>query len=101
MLIGDSITEAYRHLRMLETYLAVCLPDLGLEVYSIDKGRETAEDFLKRIEAECLAYRPTAATICRGMDLRRRRTLHQFQLLGDRRPSAVFCRHGRHRVSDH
>jgi lysophospholipase L1-like esterase len=68
MLIGDSITEANRHSRMLETYLAVCLPKLEIEVRNIGKGGETAEGFLKRIEAECLNYQPTAATICYGMN---------------------------------
>jgi lysophospholipase L1-like esterase len=68
MLIGDSITEANRHSRMLETYLAVCVPELEVEVRNIGKGGETAEGFLKRIEDECLKYQPTAATICYGMN---------------------------------
>jgi len=68
LLIGDSITEANRHSRMLETYLAVCIPELEIEVRNIGKGGETAEGFLKRIESECLKYQPTAATICYGMN---------------------------------
>lgn len=68
LLIGDSITEANRHSRMLETYLAVCVPELEVEVRNIGKGGETAEGFLKRIEDECLKYQPTAATICYGMN---------------------------------
>lgn len=67
-LIGDSITETNRHSRMLETYLAVCLPELEVEVRNIGKGGETAEGFLQRIESECLKYQPTAATICYGMN---------------------------------
>jgi len=67
-LIGDSITEANRHSRMLETYLAVCAPELEVEVRNIGKGGETAEGFLQRIEGECLKYQPTAATICYGMN---------------------------------
>lgn len=68
LLIGDSITETNRYSRMLETYLAVCLPELEIEVRNIGKGGETAEGFLKRIEDECLKYQPTAATICYGMN---------------------------------
>jgi lysophospholipase L1-like esterase len=68
LLIGDSITEANRHSRMLETYLAVCAPELEVEVRNIGKGGETAEGFLQRIESECLKYQPTAATICYGMN---------------------------------
>lgn len=68
VLIGDSITETNRHSRMLETYLAACVPELEVEVRNIGKGGETAEGFLKRIEAECLKYHPTSATICYGMN---------------------------------
>jgi lysophospholipase L1-like esterase len=68
VLIGDSITEANRHSRMLETYLAVGAPDMEVEVRNLGKGGETAEGFLKRIESECLKYQPTVATICYGMN---------------------------------
>jgi lysophospholipase L1-like esterase len=68
VLIGDSITEANRHSRMLETYLAVCIPELEVEVRNIGKGGETAEGFLERIDSECLKHQPTAATICYGMN---------------------------------
>jgi len=68
LLVGDSITEARRFSRMLETYLAVCLPDLQVEVRNIGKGGETAEGFLGRIETECLNYHPTVATVCYGMN---------------------------------
>jgi lysophospholipase L1-like esterase len=68
LLIGDSITETNRHSRMLETYLAVCLPELEVEVRNVGKGGETAEGFLQRIESESLKYQPTAATICYGMN---------------------------------
>lgn len=68
LLIGDSITEANRHSRILETYLAVCAPELEVEVRNVGKGGETAEGFLQRIESECLTYQPTAATICYGMN---------------------------------
>ena len=67
-LIGDSITETPRFSRMLETYLTVCMPDLAVEVRNIGKSGETAEGFLQRIDTECLNYRPTAATVCYGMN---------------------------------
>lgn len=68
LLIGDSITEARRYARMLETYLTVCLPDLQVEVRNIGKGGETAQGFLARIDNECLNYAPTVATVCYGMN---------------------------------
>jgi lysophospholipase L1-like esterase len=68
LLAGDSITETPRHSQILTTYLAACAPDLQVEVRNIGKGGETAEGFLQRIEAECLSYRPTVATICYGMN---------------------------------
>ena len=68
LLIGDSITEARRFSRMLETYLTVCLPELEIEVRNLGKGGETAEGFLARIDTECLNYQPTATTLCYGMN---------------------------------
>jgi lysophospholipase L1-like esterase len=68
LLIGDSITEARRYTRMIETYLTVCQPDLQVEVRNIGKGGETAPGFLERIDTECLNFKPTAATICYGMN---------------------------------
>lgn len=68
LLIGDSITEARRFSLMLETYLTVCLPDLQVEVRNIGKGGETAENFVKRIDTECLNYKPTVVTVCYGMN---------------------------------
>lgn len=68
LLLGDSITEARRYTRMLETYLTVCLPGLEVEVRNLGKGGETAAGFLGRIEAECLNHGPAAATVCYGMN---------------------------------
>jgi len=68
LLVGDSITEAPRYARMLETYLTVGLPDLQIEVRNVGKGGETAEGFLGRIDTECLNYQPTVATVCYGMN---------------------------------
>jgi lysophospholipase L1-like esterase len=68
LLIGDSITEARRYARILETYLTVCKPELHVEVRNIGKGGETAAGFLNRIDQECLVYAPTVATVCFGMN---------------------------------
>ena len=68
VMIGDSITEARRFSLMLETYLSVCTPQLGIEVRNIGKGGETAEGFLERMNNECLRYQPTAAVVCYGMN---------------------------------
>ncbi len=68
LLIGDSITETRRFSVMLEAYLTVCRPDLQVEVRNLGKGGETAENFLKRIDTECLNYKPTVATFCYGMN---------------------------------
>ena len=68
LLIGDSITEARRFSRMLETYLTVCMPDLQVEVRNVGKGGETAEEFLGRIDSDCLNFKPTIATVCYGMN---------------------------------
>jgi lysophospholipase L1-like esterase len=68
LLIGDSITEAPRLARMLETYLTVCRPELEVEVRNVGKGGETAEGFLSRLDTEGLNYRPAATTVCYGMN---------------------------------
>ena len=68
LLIGASITEARRYSLMLETYLTVCHPELNIEIRNIGKGGETAEGFLERMDAGCMVYRPTVATLCYGMN---------------------------------
>jgi lysophospholipase L1-like esterase len=68
LLIGDSVTEIWRFSVMFETYLTVCVPGLEVEVRNIGKGGETADGFLKRINTECLNFRPTVATVCYGMN---------------------------------
>jgi lysophospholipase L1-like esterase len=68
LLAGDSITEANRYSRMVETYLAACHPGLGVEFRNIGKGGETAGQFLERLEADCLAHGPDVVAICYGMN---------------------------------
>lgn len=68
LLIGDSITETPRHSQILTTYLTACAPELGVGVRNIGKGGETATGFLERMDAECLRYGPTVATVCYGMN---------------------------------
>lgn len=68
LLLGDSITEAGRYSRIVEGYLAACRPGAGIQVRNAGKGGETAEGFLGRLEEDCLAHRPSAATLCYGMN---------------------------------
>ena len=68
LLVGDSITETPRFSQLLTTYLAVCLPNLDIEVRNIGKGGETADGFIPRSGSECLHYAPTVATVCYGMN---------------------------------
>lgn len=65
---GDSITEQKMYSRIMETYLTVCVPDLGITVRQFGWGGETAPGFLKRMTNDCLRFKPTIATTCYGMN---------------------------------
>ncbi len=65
---GDSITEQKMYSRILETYLTVCAPELGITVRQYGWGGETAPGFLKRMTNDCLRFKPTLATTCYGMN---------------------------------
>ena len=65
---GDSITEQKMYSRAMETYLTVCVPDLGVTVRQYGWGGETAPGFLKRMTNDCLRFKPTIATTCYGMN---------------------------------
>lgn len=67
-IIGDSITEQKMYSRMIETYLTVCLPHLEIQTRQLGWSGETAERFLKRMDQDCLRFRPTIATLCYGMN---------------------------------
>ena len=66
--IGDSITEQKQYSRIIETYLTVCRPDLGVDVRQYGWSGETAEGFLRRVTNDCLRFHPTVATTCYGMN---------------------------------
>jgi lysophospholipase L1-like esterase len=65
---GDSITEQKMYSRIIETYLTVCAPDLGVSVRQYGWGGETAPGFLARMTNDCLLFSPTLATTCYGMN---------------------------------
>jgi lysophospholipase L1-like esterase len=65
---GDSITEQKMYSRAMETYLTVCVPELGVTVRQFGWGGETAPGFLKRMTNDCLRFKPTIATTCYGMN---------------------------------
>jgi lysophospholipase L1-like esterase len=67
-IIGDSITEQRMYSRIIETYLAVCVPDLRVTARQFGWSGETAEGFLHRMTNDCLRFRPTVATLCYGMN---------------------------------
>src|SRR5881398_3568576 len=65
---GDSITEQKQYSRIMETYLTVCVPELGVSVRQYGWGGETASGFLARMTNDCLRFKPTIATTCYGMN---------------------------------
>ena len=67
-LCGDSITEAMQYARIVETYMTVCMPQLGIEFRNCGKGGETAPAFLARMRNEVLRFKPSVATLCYGMN---------------------------------
>lgn len=76
-IIGDSITEQKMYSRIMETYLTVCVPELEIGVRQFGWSGETAAGFLKRMESDCLRFKPTLATLCYGMNDHRYRTYTQ------------------------
>jgi lysophospholipase L1-like esterase len=65
---GDSITQQRMYSRLIETYLAACVPELKLTVRQYGWSGETAEGFLHRLKNDCLRFRPMVATLCYGMN---------------------------------
>jgi hypothetical protein len=65
---GDSITEQKMYSRVIETYLTVCHPDLGIEVRQFGWSGERAPGFLGRLTNDVLRFNPTVATTCYGMN---------------------------------
>jgi lysophospholipase L1-like esterase len=67
-IVGDSITEQKMYSRIMETYLTVCVPQLKITVRQVGWSGETAEGFRKRMEPDCLSFKPTIATFAYGMN---------------------------------
>lgn len=65
---GDSITEQKMYSRIMETYLTVAAPELGVTVRQYGWSGETAPGFLARMTNDCLRFKPTIATTCYGMN---------------------------------
>src|SRR5438552_7129018 len=65
---GDSITEQKMYSRIMEDYLTVCVPELGVTVRQYGWGGERAQGFLARMTNDCLRFKPTIATTCYGMN---------------------------------
>ncbi len=65
---GDSITEQKMYSRIVETYITVALPELGVSTRQFGWGGEQAGGFLARMTNDVLRFKPTVATTCYGMN---------------------------------
>jgi lysophospholipase L1-like esterase len=65
---GDSITEQKMYSRIMETYLTVCVPELDITARQYGWSGERAGGFLARMKQDVLAFSPTIATTCYGMN---------------------------------
>jgi lysophospholipase L1-like esterase len=65
---GDSITEQRMYSRIIETYLTVAQPTLGVRVRQFGWSGEWAAGFLARMTNDVLRFKPTVATTCYGMN---------------------------------
>ncbi|MCM8527056.1 MAG: SGNH/GDSL hydrolase family protein [Lentisphaeraceae bacterium] len=67
-IIGDSITEQKQYSKFMEAYLVACVPELDLKTLQYGWGGETAPGFTHRMAYDILAWNPTLATTCYGMN---------------------------------
>lgn len=67
-IIGDSITEQKQYSKFMEAYLIACVPELDLKVMQYGWGGETAPGFTHRMAHDIMAWKPTLATTCYGMN---------------------------------
>ena len=65
---GDSITEQKMYSRIMEDYLTMCVPQLGVSVRQYGWSGEHAPEFLNRMTNDVLRFEPTVATTCYGMN---------------------------------
>jgi lysophospholipase L1-like esterase len=64
---GDSITEQKLYCRFIEEYLLMCQPE-NLRVMQLGWNGETSWGFLGKMPTEALRFKPSAVTICFGMN---------------------------------
>lgn len=65
---GDSITEQGLYSSFVETYLLACQPVKDIRTHQFGLSSETSWEFLNRVEADVLRFRPTVATTLYGMN---------------------------------
>lgn len=65
---GDSITEQKMYSRLIETYLTACVPELEITVRQYGWSGEKTDGFLRRMQQDCLTFKPTVATLAYGMN---------------------------------
>ncbi|MCA9260477.1 MAG: SGNH/GDSL hydrolase family protein [Planctomycetales bacterium] len=65
---GDSITEQRRYSQIIETYLTACTPQLEITVRQYGWSGEKTDGFLRRMEQDCLRFKPDVATLFYGMN---------------------------------
>ena len=65
---GDSITEQKMYSRLIEAYLTACTPELHVTVRQLGWSGEKTDGFLRRMERDCLTFKPTVATLSYGMN---------------------------------
>ncbi len=67
-IVGDSITEQKMYSRIIENYLTACVPELQISVRQYGWSGEKTDGFLKRMDRDCLTFKPTVVTLCYGMN---------------------------------
>lgn len=65
---GDSITEQKMYSRIIETYLTACVPQWDVTVRQYGWSGEKTDGFLRRMNKDCLTFKPTVATLAYGMN---------------------------------
>lgn len=67
-IVGDSITEQRMYSRLIESYLTACMPDLEVTARQYGWSGEKTDGFLRRMDNDCLRFKPTIVTLCYGMN---------------------------------
>jgi lysophospholipase L1-like esterase len=67
-IIGDSITERRGYSKFMECHLLACAGRTDVSIFQFGWSGERACDFASRLAHDLAVFRPTAATICYGMN---------------------------------